>query len=149
MIHCIGVLHCRASGFGIMDHLLVFASEDLRAQGYPLMESIVRVSTQCTLLLAKAFHCLHYSVVRRIDDKSFNLGTVLSSTWGRFSPLSSAAITAQKSSGLARGRFCRINIFQYMENKLREPPQDHLRLQLKLGAKLYEHNNPVRNRAGL
>jgi len=71
MIHCVGAYSLpEHRGSGIMDHLLAFASEDLRAKGYPLMGvDCESLNPQARFYWQKHFTAYTYSVVRRIDDK--------------------------------------------------------------------------------
>ncbi len=71
MIHCIGAFALpEHRGSGIMDHLLAFASEDLRVQGYPLMGvDCESLNPNARFYWQKHFTAYTYSVVRRIDDK--------------------------------------------------------------------------------
>jgi len=72
MIHCNGAYALpEHRGSGIMDHLLAFASDDLRAKGYSLMGvDCESLNPNARLYWQKHFTAYTYSVVRRIDDKA-------------------------------------------------------------------------------
>ena len=72
MIHCIGAfVRPEERGSGIMDHLLAFASDDLRAKGYSLMGvDCESLNPNARHYWQKHFTTYTYSLVRRIDDKA-------------------------------------------------------------------------------